>query len=415
LKCNSLKNKIVEEYSMAGISFYIPDRDDDDHDKYTIKKGDTFHSIAEELGIEWHILRTYHNTHCEEDKDVINAYLPSHLAFLLLQPIKLQANGEPEPVPLKKAILGNDFSLPFQQISMKSDYGVICTIANGDEAYTLKYEMSMKWVDTNQNGYSFYEIDRLSKVYINDIESDAIADELAEKTSRVLYPLIVVVDYEGEFVAIHNFEEIKNRWKNKQSEILEAYPGEETEKYLALFDENLRSGETLSLALSYDWFIRAFFNGVHTGYTSKLSFESDMYFPFLAKNDDLKFRVAHKMDEYLDENNLINIDVKGILKDDRTKTDFEYELDLPISSSLDQNAVGSYRAKYFLNPNNYNIETLFIECSIALDLPQKFSVMVTDLNAKTNLILGSRESLFVDEVKKEDSFFKMFTDVLRGR
>lgn len=400
---------------MAGMSFLVSDRNEEDHDKYFIKKGDTFHSIAEELEVEWNVLRTYHNTHCVNDEDVINAYLPSHLEFLLLKRIKLQANGEPEPVPLKKAILGKDFSLPFQQISIKSDYGVICTIANGDEIHTLKYEMSMKWEGTDQNGYSFYEIDRLSKIYNNDIESDTIASELAEKVSSVLYPLIVVVDYEGNFVAVHNFQDIKNRWQNHMPEILEAYPGEVSEKYLALFDENLKSKEMLSLALSYDWFIRAFFNGIHTGYTSKLSFESNVYFPFLAKNDDLKFRVTRKMDEYLDENHLINIDIKGILEEDRTKTDFESEFDLPISSSLDQRAVGSYRAKYFLNPNNYTIETLFIECSIALDVPQKFSVMVTDLNAKANLTLGTRESLFVDEVKKEDSVFKMFGDILRGK
>jgi hypothetical protein len=346
---------------------------------------------------------------------VINAYFPSHLEFLLLKPIKLQANGKPEIAPLKKAILGNVFSLPFQSISGKSTFGVMCTVVNDDNVHTLKYEVSLNWLSMDKNGYSFYEIDRVSKIYIDDIEADTIVNELAEKTSGVLYPLVVIVDYEGEFVAVHNFQDIKERWEKIQPEILEAYPGEESEKYLALFAENLKSNATLNSALSYDWFIRAFFNGIHTGYTSKLSFESDVYFPFLAKNDDLKFRAEHKIDDYLDENNLINIDIKGVLEEDRTKTDFEYELDLPTHSSLDQKAAGSYRAKYFLNPNNYTIETLYIECAINLDTPQKFTVMVSNLNAKEHLILGSRESLFMEEVKKEDSIFKMFGDVLRGR
>jgi hypothetical protein len=400
---------------MAGNSFLIPDRNADDHDKYYIKKGDTFKSVSEELGIEWQILRVYHNTHCIDDEDVINADFPSHLEFLLLKRVRLQANGEPEAVPLKKAILANGFNVPFQQLSEKRDYGVICTIENGNEIYSLKYEVSVKLLDTDINGYSFFKIDRTSKVYINDIEADTIANELAEKVSSVLYPLQVVVDQEGEWGAIHNFEEIKERWGESRAEILEAYPGEETEKYLALYEKNLVSNQTLSNALSKDWFIRAFFNGVHTGYTSKLSFEGYAYFPFIAKSDDIMFDVEQKIGEYLDENHLINIDIKGILKDDRTKAYFEYDLDLTNNPLTDQEVDGSYRAKYFLNPNNYSIETLFVECTIALDVPQKFTVMATNLNAKANLTLGSRDSLFMEEIKKEDSFFKMIGDVLRGR
>lgn len=398
---------------MTDNSFLMPERDEDIHDKYFIKKGDTFKSVSEERGTDWQTLRIYHNTHCISDEDIINADFPRHLEFLLLKPVKLQTNGKPEIAPLTKAVLSKGFSVPFQPLSGK--FGIICTVVNGANEHTLKYEVSVTWISTDKNSFSFYKIDRLSKIYIDDIEADTIANELAEKTSSVLYPLIVVVDHEGEFVDVHNFQEIKERWENKLPEILEVYSGEEVERYLALFGQNLKSKETLNLSLSYDWFIRAFFNGIHTEYTSKLSFKACMYFPFLAKNDDLKFRVEHKIDEYLDENNLINISIKGELEDDRTKADFEYDLDLPNNPVTDQNVEGSYRAKYFLNPNNYSIETLFVECTIALDVPQRFTVMATNLNAKEHLALGSRESLFMEEVKKEDSFLKMFGDVLRGR
>ncbi|TRX30899.1 hypothetical protein FNW52_19490 [Flavobacterium sp. ZT3R18] len=399
---------------MAGISFYIPDRDEEDHDKYFIKKGDTIKSVAEELGKEWQVLRIYHNNHCIADADVINADFPSHLKFLLLKPIKLQANGEPEEVPLKKAVLGSGFRVPFHHVRGKNKYGVIYTVENGEQVHTLKYEVSVNWVATDKNGYSFFEIDRLSKVYINDVEADTIADELAEKTSSVLYPLEVVVDQEGEWIDIHNLEAIKQRWETKESEILEAYPGEETEKYLAHYAKNLKSNQTLAAVLSNDWFIRSFFNGIHTEYTKKLTFEGYTYFPFIAKSDDLIFNIEQKIDEYLDENDLLNIDLKGVLDDAPMKTDLEYELDLPIHSLSDQKVVGSYRAKYFLNPNNYTIQTLFIECAIALDIPQKYTVMVSNLNEKENQSLVTN-SLFVDEIKKEDSFFKMFGDILRGK
>jgi hypothetical protein len=43
--------------------FLIPDSIEDVHNKYLIKEGDTFKSVSLDLGIEWQILRTYHNTH----------------------------------------------------------------------------------------------------------------------------------------------------------------------------------------------------------------------------------------------------------------------------------------------------------------------------------------------------------------
>ncbi|EKT3967491.1 hypothetical protein NTJ12_002586 [Flavobacterium psychrophilum] len=266
----------------------------------------------------------------------------------------------------------------------KRNYAVRYTIEDGNEVHTLKYEAGVKWIDTDINGYSFFKIDRLSKVYIDDNEANTIVNELAEKVSSILYPLQVVVDQEGEWVDIHNFEEIKERWETKEAQILKDYPGEETEKYLVLYEENLISNQTLSLALSKDWFLRAFFNGVHTGYTSELTFEGYAYFPFIAKSEDLMFDIKQKIGKYLDENHLINIDIKGVLKNNRTKADFQYTIDLYNHPFGNQKVTGSYRAKYYLNPNNYSIETLFIECDFALDVPQKYTVMVTNLNLKPN-------------------------------
>ncbi|MCV9926293.1 hypothetical protein OIU83_01405 [Flavobacterium sp. LS1R49] len=400
---------------MAGNSFYVAERNEDDHDKHPIKKGDTIKSISEELGIEWQTLRTYHNRHCVSDEDVINAYLPNHLKFLLLKPIKLQANGEPEQEALKKAVLGKGFRIPFHHVTVKTKYGVMYTVENGEQVDTLKYEVSVKWLATDENGYSFFEIDRLSKLYINNIEADIIANELAEKTSSVLYPLQVVVDQEGEWIDIHNYKEIKERWQTKRTKILQDYPGEQTKKYLALYEKNLESNQTLSLVLANDWFIRAFFNGIHTEYTQELTFKGYTYFPFIAKSDDLIFSIEQKVDKYLDENDLINIDMKGVLDDNRMNTDFEYELGLASQPLSNQETVGSYRAKYFLNPNNYSIQTLFIECILALDIPQKYTVMVSNLNEKENQILKTNSLYVGTEKKKDDGIFKMIGDIFRGR
>ncbi|WP_409415789.1 hypothetical protein [Flavobacterium sp. PS2] len=396
-------------------SFYVAERNDDTHDRYFIEKGDTFESVAKKLGVEWQTLRTYHNIHCVADEDVINANFPSHLKSLLLRRVKLQINGEPEEIPLKKAVLNKGHKIPFNHVTIKNKYGVMYTIENGEQIDTLKYEVSVNWITTDNNGYSLFEIDRLSKIYINDTEADLVADELAEKTSSVLYPLRVVIDQEGEWMDVHNYEEIEERWQIRKNEILENYPGEQTIKYLTLFEKNLESNQTLSLVLANDWFIRSFFNGIHTDYTSKLAFKGYTYFPFIAKSDDLIFDIEQKVDEYLDENDLININLKGVLDEKRMKTEFENELGHSSKSLSSQETTGSYRAKYFLNPNNYSIQTLFIECTLALDIPQKYTVVVSNLKEKENQFLRTN-SLYVGAgKKKDDGIFKMIGDVFRGR
>jgi hypothetical protein len=400
---------------MEGSSFYVAERNEDAHDKYPIKIGDTTKSISEELGIEWQTLRTYHNIHCIADEDVINADLPSHLKFLLLKPIRLQTNGEPEQEPLKKTVFGKGFRIPFNRVTVNNKYGVMYTVQDGKQVDTLKYEVSVNWLATDENGYSFFEIDRPSKLYINDTEADLIANELAEKTSSVLYPLQVVVDQEGEWIDIHNFKEIKERWEIKEIEILQDYPGEYTKKYLALYEKNLMSNQTLTSVISNDWFIRAFFNGIHTEYTPELAFKGYTYFPFMAKNDDLIFNIEQNVSEYLDENDLINIDLKGVLDDNRMKTDFEYELGHSSQTILNQETTGNYRAKYFLNPNNYSIQTLFVECSITLDTPQKYTIVISNLNEEESVKLKTNSLYVGTEKKKDDGIFKMIGDIFRGR
>jgi hypothetical protein len=396
-------------------SFYVTERNNDTHDRYSLEEGDTFEIVAEKLGIEWQTLRAYHNIHCVSDADVINANFPSHLKFLLLKPIKLQANGEAVEEPLKKAEFYKGHRIPFNHVTIKKKYGVMYTIENGEQIDTVKFEASVNWITTDKNGYSLFEIDRLSKIYINEIEADSVADELAEKTSSVLYPLQVVVDQEGEWIDVHNYEEISERWETKRNEILEDYPGEQTTKYLDLFERNLESSQSLSLVLANDWFIRSFFNGIHTEYTPKLAFKGYTYFPFIAKSDDLIFDIEQKVDEYLDENDLMNINLKGVLDDKRMKIEFENELGHFSEFSSDQETVGQYRAKYFLNPNNYSIQTLFIECILALDVPQKYTVMISNLNENENQILRTNSLYAGAEKKKEDGVFKMIGDIFRGR
>ncbi|MEO8239223.1 MAG: peptidoglycan-binding protein LysM [Flavobacterium sp.] len=390
-----------------------------EHHTYKIEKGDTLDSVALKLGKDRDELRRYHNMHCIPDADVIPDDFPRHLEFLVLKPVKLQANGEPEELPKQPVIFSSkEYELPFAPANLHNKYLGMYVIENGDEKHTIKEEIGVKWLATDKNGYSFFEIKKLSKVYINDYEADLIADQLAEKIGHVFYPLTVIVNKKGKWIDIHNYDQIQERWEKIKTEILQEYEGELIEECLAIYDLQIANKSAIINALSSDWFIRAFFNGINIEYKEDLVFENQVNFPISRKTSYVKFQVEQKIEPYLDAYNLITVTQKGILADTRTKEDFEGDADFPYDTLLNENpekAEGTYRAVYYLNPANYCVESLFLECTIALSVPQKVTVQISNLADTREIRPRSAVNLFVKEEKKEESLFKGVLRHLRGK
>ncbi len=380
------------------------------HHMYKIEKGDTLDSVALQLGKKREHLRIYHNSHCIPDEDVIADDFPSHLEFLLLKPVNLQANGETEELPKKPvAFLNNESELPFLPVHLNNKYLAMYAIESGDKKHTIKEEILVKWIATDHNEYSFFEIDKLSKLYIDDYETDLIADQLAEKTACTFYPLTIIVNNKGKWVDIHNYEVMKERWIKIKENLLQEYQGEIIEQCLNNFEIQLANKSAIIKALSSDWFIRAFFNGINIQYKKELVVENEVYFPVSHKTSDVKYTVEQKIEPYLDSYNLITITQKGVLTDSRTKDDFEGDTDFPYDTLLDEDpekAEGVYCATYFLNPNTNCVESLFLECSVALDVPQKITVVISNLDDNEEIRTQSNVSLFAGEIKKEESLFK---------
>lgn len=386
------------------------------HLTYKIQKGDTPQSVADKLDIELFDLRRYHNFNCIEDRDVINAYLPNHLKFILLKPIKLNANGELEDEPLEHIRFSTKtYQLPFKP-SGKNSYLAVYTIENGDIKQSIKEEISVKWLATDINKYSFFEIDRISKVYINQKEADRIADKIAEKTSCVFYPLQIVVNEKGKWIDIYNYDTIQQRWYETKPKILEEYKGEEFEECLAHFEKKIVDKNAFLESFNFNWFLRAFFNGVNIEYKDQLVLEKNISFPISNTFGDTQFLVQQEISPTLDKYNLVNITQKGILCDPRTKQDFENDTDFPYDTLLEENpekAEGLYNSYYFLNPRTYLVDSLFLECSINLAIPLKTTITISNLEDKENLKPKPRISLYAGETKRPDSFLDTVADIFR--
>ena len=380
--------------------YYIEDESKEhSYDKYRtykIRKGDTLQSVAIELDIDARELRRYHNMRCNIP-DLIEADFKSHLELLILAPEKNEVTEDSVDTPRKKVIFGSQaFTIPFYPVNISTKYKAKYILQKGDQIKSLQYEVSVKWLSADINGICFFEIDRLSKVLIDGKAAENKVDILAEMAASILYPMQVVVDQSGNWIDIFNYKAIKERWEDEKINILDYYVGKHVLKYIDAIEYTLRDEESLMKSLSEDWFLKVFFNGVHTCYGSNLVIEKDTRFSIIPKTAIVNTDIQQRIEEYLDESNLIVIKQKGEFTDEDLKEKF----------LIDDEIAGYYNAEYSLNPNHYSIEKITLECTLNLDSPKKVNIEISNLNDRKEVIVASRQSIFIAEEEKKGSFLK---------
>lgn len=385
---------------------YVLEPSYDDYLTYKIKKGDTLFSVAQDLDVEPYILRSYHNRFCPTTRDLIESDFPYHLEYVILAPEKIALTDHEKEQHRKKVTHNGPIILSLNNAQINNSYGVIYTIENGNDVHTVKQQFNIQWKTRSENNFSFFEVNRIGSTYIDDTIANTMLEEIAEKASAALYPLLVVVDETGKWVYINNFTQIKERWNQTKNEIRKYYKGDQVEKYFSIYDRNLEDSDTLYLSLSKDWFLNAFFNGIHIQFPPSLSIQKEIDFPLMAKSDNLNFKVIQKVDDYLDIDNFLVIDINGKLDDERHKTNFERELNLPVKEYSEQKVEGNYRAKYFLNPSNHMPETVYISCTLELDIPQKYVVTISNLNDKKEMSTKPEPQLFIEEIEPQKKWWQ---------
>lgn len=350
--------------------YYIGESDVSEYDKhrtYKIRKGDTLQSVARELGVDAQDLRRHHNIYCRIP-DLIEADFKSHLELLILPPEKKEAKTNDEiEKKRRKVSFGDDNRLHFSPERTNENYKVQYTSEVGDEVDVTEMNVNVKWLAVDKNKYHLFEINRASDIYINGKVPDTKMNELAAKTAEVLYPLEIVVDEFGKWVAVYNHNEIESRWEKIKNEILDYYEGEVVETYIEHIEYALESADTLFELLASDYFLRAFFNGIHIGYTADYSFKNEITFP-LEKNKESVFKVEQKVASHLDEEGLIKVEQKGDYIDSGLEIDLGYA---PWK--------GNYSAAYFLDADSYYIEKMNLECSIDYDNPIKIAIKIDSI------------------------------------
>jgi hypothetical protein len=238
-----------------------------------------------------------------------------------------------------------------------------------------------------------FEIDRISKIYINEEEPGDMADTLAYKTSKVLYPMQILVDREGQWKAVARYNRYPERWKTIKQEIHKEFEGEIAEEYLLKIGKILKNPELITRYMLGDLFIRTLFPGYCTHYGKGFTAEKHITFPIIDNAIEPRYKIQAKAGPYLDEYNIINIKIEGVLDDGRSRADFINEN--PFASGEEEEKketvpFGDITVQAFLNPNSCIPEAIHLECSIALEETKKVTVIIVNLSETASINVHNR-------------------------
>ncbi|MBB6370817.1 hypothetical protein [Chryseobacterium shigense] len=338
---------------------------------HTVQKGESLKSISSLYNLDAGALKLFHNNHCNV-KDMILIELTGQKELFLPRTAVTDKN--------RLVKFGRANSLVFQPGNLFMKYGVIVTIENNDRKNELKYETSVRWLKT-ENRLHFFEIDRISNLYLNEEEVNEIADLLAYKTSKVLYPLQISVDEKGKFNDVENLSVFKERWSSVKEEVYKEFDGETVDEYCLKIERIIEEPDAMNLYLKNDYFIRTLFFGMYQSFGQDFRTGTEVSFPIVNNPVEPKYEIKLEIDPLKDEYNLVHIEGEGTLNDERSVYDFMNKA--PFSMIIEDHPVmnheGNFRISYYLNGETLLSESLYLECDIQLEKKKKISVMIAGL------------------------------------
>lgn len=378
-----------------------------DHHLHIIQKGDTLQSVAKQYRISAEELRNYHNRYCELS-NLLNREIEYQKELIVQKKQHVREKSEqPKETEKKKVSFAPNNKLVYSPVNTNYKYGVMITLENGEEKNELKYETSVKWIQKYGDSHIF-EIDRTSKIYINEEEANDIADLLAYETSKVLFPKHLMVDEDGNWEEIAKYNKYPERWKIVKKHLRKEFEGELVENYFQKIEKILETPEQINIYMLGDFFLRTLFLGYCTIYGKDFTTEKYITFPIIENGIEPRYKIQAKADPYLDEYNLINIQMEGLLDDERSRADFingspfVFKME---EEKKDAKSFGDFSVQAFLNPNSNIPEAIHLECSIDLEETKKVSVVIANLSETGSINVRNREtSLFQIEVTPKKSF-----------
>ncbi|MGV0919287.1 hypothetical protein ACTS94_02695 [Empedobacter falsenii] len=338
------------------------------HNLHIIQPYETIDDIAKLYQLDKHDLIYFHNNHCLP-RDTILIDITNQKELYI--PRFAVSDRE-------KKVNFRNHSLIFEPKGFNQSYGVRIIFEKQNNETELKYETSVKWIKT-EDKLHYFEIDRISNLFIDEEEVNNIADLLACKSSQVLYPLTISIDKYGKFNAVENLSSYQNRWDNIKTEIYKEFDGEVVENYFKQIEKVIVDEPSLlNLYLKNDYFIRTLFFGIYQNYGKHYQINGNETFPIIENINEPNYQIKLEIDPIIDEYDMIWIDGNGKLNEERTPEDFFNNSPFADDDNI-INQNGKIRVRYYLNNQTKWIESAFLECSILTNNLKKVSISISKL------------------------------------
>jgi hypothetical protein len=266
--------------------------------------------------------------------------------------------------------MNTNAKIQFAGTKEKINYSVMLTMHENDVINTMKYEMSVQCLAEEVDNHFLFQLNKISKTFINDEEVNEIADELAERTARTIFPLILMVNKKGEWKEVYNAEEIKSRWQKNKIQILQEYQGKFVTQYLKLATKKLESKEQIKNALEKDFFLCSFFRPVYANVSYKMQKALIYHFPLLPQAKCIAYSIQQK--QYLEKDafGFIRIEQNGELNDETEEPNCA-------SQQKIEKRTGHYKSTYYLNEKDHHIDSVIVESSLQTEVETKVQILIS--------------------------------------
>lgn len=249
----------------------------DNFKKYQVQKGDTIESIAKKIGIPAAEVRAFHNRHCDV-RDLVELRLPlKFIDYILLPTLESYVEAKmSEQNAIKKVFYKSDHNLRLTSIkNLKLEYGTIINYKdNGQLKNKIHFTSTIEFIK-EENDF-FIALLQINQVYINDKKPELTIEKLADKISKVLYPVKIALNSKGQLHSILNIQDIHRRWETMKPSILEYYKGgSELGNLISSFEKNIQSASLLKRSFEEHPFYQIYFLPLYQTYSTDLSFTSN--------------------------------------------------------------------------------------------------------------------------------------------
>jgi hypothetical protein len=339
----------------------MKDRPRKDYNIYNIKETDTLTSIADFLKMKEYDVICFHNLYAKND-ELMSMEFGVNQKILYITP----NISEKEIEGIPKVQFDYDRKLGVKRFKEVLKYEVKQQVEIGKSKIIKEYEMSV-FLKEQKETLSLFEVNLLTTPAEADF--DSILEDMLANISKAIYPLQLIIDYDGNWFEVYNFDAIVKRYKTVRNEILDTFDGKIVVENLTFYDTQFENKEKFTELLKKDVFLNSYFNSLYANHTYGNYFVRTLDFPMLPNIKNVSYKVEQEIEEFLNPNNKITIVLEGEIEDQRAIADFDYQMDEPYHSLIDSNAelpYGEYKANYILNGENHCLEKATVNCFIEL-------------------------------------------------